>query len=167
MDENTIPDIQRTNLGNTVLTLKVCTPSLALYSFSRTITSLDINDLLNFGFMDPPPSETLIRALEQLYALGMLNDKGKLTKMGRRMAEFPIDPLMSKAILASEKYLFSNILVYLISMKFLVLEAIQEQALDGEHSADGHDLLRAPLGLGKEAVLLHALLASRITRNTR
>ncbi|RUS25921.1 hypothetical protein BC938DRAFT_471465 [Jimgerdemannia flammicorona] len=39
MDENTIPDIQRTNLGNTVLTLKVCTPSLALYSFSRTITS--------------------------------------------------------------------------------------------------------------------------------
>jgi len=54
--------------------------------------------------MDPPPAETLIRALEQLYALGALNDRGELTKMGRRMAEFPLDPMLSKMILASEQY---------------------------------------------------------------
>ena len=54
--------------------------------------------------MDPPPAETLIKALEQLYALGALNDRGELTKLGRRMAEFPLDPTMSKTILASEKY---------------------------------------------------------------
>lgn len=29
-----------------------------------------------------PPSETMFRALEQLYALGALNDKGELTTMG-------------------------------------------------------------------------------------
>jgi pre-mRNA-splicing factor ATP-dependent RNA helicase DHX16 len=52
--------------------------------------------------MDPPPPETLIRALEELYALGALNYDGELTKMGRRMAEFPVDPMMSKAIIASE-----------------------------------------------------------------
>ena len=46
--------------------------------------------------MDPPPAETLIRALEQLYALGGLNDKGELTRLGRRMAEFPTDPQLSK-----------------------------------------------------------------------
>lgn len=83
MDETTIPEIQRTNLGNVVLMLK----------------SLGINDLIHFDFMDPPPAETLIRALEQLYALGALNDEGDLTKLGRRMAEFPLDPMLSKSVI--------------------------------------------------------------------
>ena len=59
------PQIQRTNLGNVVLLLK----------------SLGINDLIHFDFMDPPPAETLIIALEQLYALGGLNHHGELTKV--------------------------------------------------------------------------------------
>ena len=88
LDETTIPEIQRTNLGNVVLMLK----------------SLGINDLIHFDFMDPPPAETLIRALEQLYALGALNDEGDLTKLGRRMAEFPLDPMLSKAVIQSETY---------------------------------------------------------------
>ena len=67
LEENTVPEIQRTNLGNVVLMLK----------------SLGINDLIHFDFMDPPPAETLIKALEQLYALGALNDRGELTKLGR------------------------------------------------------------------------------------
>lgn len=78
----------RTNMCNVVLMLK----------------SLGINDLLNFDFMDTPPADTLIRSLEQPYALGALNDKGELTKLGRRMAEFPLDPMLSKSIIASEKY---------------------------------------------------------------
>lgn len=45
-----------------------------------------------------------MRALELLYALGALNDRGELTKLGRRMAEFPVDPMLSKAIIASENY---------------------------------------------------------------
>ena len=47
-----------------------------------------------------------VLALEQLYALGALNHKGELTKLGRRMAEFPVDPQMSKMILASETLVF-------------------------------------------------------------
>ena len=66
LEDNTIPEIQRTNLGSVVLMLK----------------SLGINDLIHFDFMDPPPAETLIRALEQLYALGALNDRGELTSWG-------------------------------------------------------------------------------------
>lgn len=87
LEDNTIPEIQRTNLGNVVLLLK----------------SLGINDLIHFDFMDPPPHETLVLALEQLYALGALNNLGELTKMGRKMAEFPVDPMIAKMILASEK----------------------------------------------------------------
>ena len=45
------------------------------------LKSLGINDLIHFDFMDPPPAETLILALEQLYALGALNHMGELTKV--------------------------------------------------------------------------------------
>ncbi len=37
-------------------------------------------------------------------APGALNDRGELTKLGRRMAEFPLDPTLSKTMIASEKY---------------------------------------------------------------
>ena len=30
--------------------------------------------------------------------------QGELTKLGRRMAEFPLDPMLSKMLLASETY---------------------------------------------------------------
>jgi len=80
------------------------------------LKSMGINDLIHFDFMDPPPAETLIRALEQLYALGSLNDKGQLTKLGRRMAEFPLDPMLSKMMLASEKYKCSEEILTICSM---------------------------------------------------
>jgi pre-mRNA-splicing factor ATP-dependent RNA helicase DHX16 len=54
--------------------------------------------------MDPPPAETVINSLSQLYALGALNSQGELTKLGRRMAEFPMDPMLAKMIVASEQY---------------------------------------------------------------
>ena len=41
------------------------------------LKSLGINDLMHFDFLDPPPSETLLRALEQLYALGALNQQAR------------------------------------------------------------------------------------------
>ncbi|KAH9969693.1 P-loop containing nucleoside triphosphate hydrolase protein [Russula dissimulans] len=100
LEANTVPEIQRTNLGMVVLVLK----------------SLGINDLIGFEFMDPPPGETLMRALELLYALGALNDRGELTKLGRRMAEFPVDPMLSKAIIASEKYSCTDEILTIISM---------------------------------------------------
>ena len=88
LDSDNIPEIQRTNLSSIVLMLK----------------SLGINDLIHFDFIDPPPPENLIRALEQLYALGALNNDGDLTKLGRRMAEFPVDPQLAKSIISSEHY---------------------------------------------------------------
>ena len=81
----TVPEIQRSNLSMTVLTMK----------------AMGINDLLNFDFMDPPPPQTLVTALEQLYNLGALDEEGLLTRLGRKMAEFPLDPPVSKMLIAS------------------------------------------------------------------
>lgn len=100
LEEVTVPEIQRVNMSNVVLLLK----------------SLGINDLMNFDFMDPPPSETLIRALEQLYSMGALNSRGELTKMGRAMAEFPMDPMLSKTIMSAEKYSCTEEIISIISM---------------------------------------------------
>lgn len=82
---NPVPEIQRTNLAYTVLTLK----------------AMGINDLLHFDFMDPPPIQTLLTALEQLYALSALDDEGLLTRLGRKMAEFPLEPPLSKMLIQS------------------------------------------------------------------
>ncbi|OKL60452.1 Pre-mRNA-splicing factor ATP-dependent RNA helicase-like protein cdc28 [Talaromyces atroroseus] len=100
LEENTTPEIQRTNLSSVILMLK----------------ALGIDQLLDFDFMDPPPAETIIRALEQLYALGALNDRGELTKVGRQMAEFPTDPMLAKSILAADKYGCVEEVLSIISM---------------------------------------------------
>ena len=60
-----------------------------------------MNDLLGFDFMDPPPVQTLITALQMLYSLGALDEEGLLTRMGRKMAEFPLEPQLSKMLIAS------------------------------------------------------------------
>ena len=85
------------------------------------LKSLGINDLIHFDFMDPPPHETLVLALEQLYALGALNHMGELTKLGRRMAELPVDPMLSKMILASEKYVLSLMYYILLNSTLHIL----------------------------------------------
>ena len=80
---STIPEIQRTNLANTVLSLK----------------AMGINDLFTFEFMDRPPTQSLVAAMESLFALGALDDEGLLTRLGRKMSEFPLEPQLSKMLL--------------------------------------------------------------------
>ncbi|ETL28161.1 ATP-dependent helicase HrpA [Phytophthora nicotianae] len=81
----TVPEIQRANLGSVVLQLK----------------AMGINDLMGFDFMDPPPQDALVMALENLYALGALDDEGLLTRLGKKMAEFPVEPKNAKVLLTS------------------------------------------------------------------
>ena len=83
----TIPEIQRTNLSNTVLLLK----------------SLGVKNLLDFEFMDPPPQDNILNSMYQLWILGALDSRGDLTDLGRRMVEFPLDPSLSKMLIMAEE----------------------------------------------------------------
>ena len=69
MQDNTYPEILRSNLGSVVLQLK----------------KLGIDDLVHFDFMDPPAPETLMRALELLNYLAALDDDGNLTELGNNI----------------------------------------------------------------------------------
>ncbi|KAL2919662.1 hypothetical protein HK105_200576 [Polyrhizophydium stewartii] len=86
MFPNNIPEIQRTNLSNVVLMLK----------------TLGVKNLLEFDFMDPPPQDTILNSMYQLWILGALDDLGDLTKSGRKMAEFPVDPSLAKMLIMAE-----------------------------------------------------------------
>ena len=96
----TIPEIQRTNLSNTVLLLK----------------SLGVKDLLDFDFMDPPPQDVISTSLFDLWALGALDNLGELTDLGRKMNAFPMDPPLAKLLIMSEEYGCSEEMVTIVSM---------------------------------------------------
>ncbi|KAI0225509.1 DEAH-box ATP-dependent RNA helicase prp43 [Massospora cicadina] len=100
LQEQTYPEILRSNLGSVVLQLK----------------KLGVDDLVHFDFMDPPAPETLMRALEMLHYLGALNDDGDLTDQGHLLAEFPLDPQLGKMVISSPKYNCSNEILSVTAM---------------------------------------------------
>lgn len=100
MTENSIPEIQRTNLCNVILLLK----------------SLKIKNILSFNFMDPPPEATIQASMYNLWALEALDINGDLTDLGKKMVEFPLDPSMSKILIVSGKYKCSVEILSILSM---------------------------------------------------
>lgn len=95
-----IPEIQRQNLSHTILMLK----------------AMGINDLLHFDFMDPPPTNTMLTALEELYALSALDDEGLLTRLGRKMADFPMEPALAKVLIYSVEMGCSDEILSIVAM---------------------------------------------------
>ncbi|GAU39588.1 hypothetical protein TSUD_384710 [Trifolium subterraneum] len=88
MSNEGIPEIQRSNLVSCVIQLK----------------ALGIDNILGFDWPASPSPEAMIRALEVLYSLGILDDDAKLTSpTGFQVAEIPLDPMISKMIIASSQ----------------------------------------------------------------
>lgn len=108
MMEETIPEIQRTNLTHTVLYLK----------------TLGIRDVQTFDFLDRPALDQLHQvgafffelimwvvmkcfawqALITLHALQALDDRGEVTAEGRQMVHFPLDPHLSRLLLSTASW---------------------------------------------------------------
>ena len=77
---------------------------------------MGINDLLGFDFMDPPPIQTMVGAMEALFNLGALDDEGLLTRLGRKMAEFPLEPNLSKMLIISSELGCSDEILTIVAM---------------------------------------------------
>lgn len=81
-----IPEMQRSNLVSCVIQLK----------------ALGIDNILGFDWLASPAPEAMVRALEVLYSLGILDEDAKLTSpTGFQVAEIPLDPMISKMILSA------------------------------------------------------------------
>ena len=101
LEEQTHPEILRSNLVNTILEL----------------VKAGIKDLVRFDWVDAPAPESLMRALELLNFLAALDDDGNLTPMGSMMSEFPLDPQVldfRSAIRAANTYLYEQMSKMLI-----------------------------------------------------
>jgi pre-mRNA-splicing factor ATP-dependent RNA helicase DHX15/PRP43 len=57
-----------------------------------------------------------MRALELLNYLAALDDEGNLTPLGSMMAEFPLDPQMSKLLIVSPEFKCSNEVLTIVAM---------------------------------------------------
>ncbi|XP_007521704.2 probable ATP-dependent RNA helicase DHX35 [Erinaceus europaeus] len=89
LPQSTVPEMQRSNLAPVILQLK----------------ALGIDNVLRFHFMSPPPAQSMVQALELLYALGGLDKDCRLTEpLGMRIAEFPLNPMFAKMLLESGNF---------------------------------------------------------------
>lgn len=98
--EATYPEILRCNLSSVVLLLK----------------KVGVNDLVHFDFMDPPAPETMMRALEELNYLAVLDDEGELTALGRLASNFPLDPLLAVMLIGSADFKVSEEILSIVSL---------------------------------------------------
>lgn len=145
LQDHTDPEIQRVNLASAILTLK----------------AIGVNDLVNFDFLDPPPSESMIEALSQIYAFGALNTRGELTTIGKRMAAFPLDPMLSKMIVASEMYSCSDEAISIVSM-LSVCKSIFCRPKDDQELADRAKMNFHSGNVGDHIALLNVLFSASI-----
>lgn len=78
----TSPEITRTDMTTPILQLK----------------SLGIDDLMKFEWVNAPPAESVLRALEALVAAGMIGEDGRLTVVGEQVAECPVEVNIARMV---------------------------------------------------------------------
>ncbi|KNH07343.1 Helicase associated domain (HA2) [Perkinsela sp. CCAP 1560/4] len=128
--QTTVPEVCRSNLCSLVLTMK----------------QMHIHNILKFPYIDAPSSSALIHALEIVHTLGALNDAGDLTTIGHKMAKFPLDASLSRALLAGiefgvEKDVSAVVALLSTSSKIFVVprdKAMKRAANDAQLRAFGH-----------------------------
>ncbi|KAI9846912.1 MAG: putative ATP-dependent RNA helicase dhr2 [Sclerophora amabilis] len=84
-DRATGPEILRCDLAQIVLMIK-----------ARWVT-----DIMSFPFLTSPIREALEKALLQLHTLNALTQDGHINAIGRQMAKFPLNPHLSRVLLAA------------------------------------------------------------------
>jgi ATP-dependent helicase HrpA len=83
--EFTEPEIRRTNLAAVILQMK----------------ALDLGDLDQFPFIDPPDSPMVNDGFRVLAELSAVDERRELTAIGRKLARLPVDPRIGRMLLAA------------------------------------------------------------------
>lgn len=83
----TEPEIRRTDLAGVVLQM----------------LKMEISDIENFDFIDPPDKAAFSEAHATLRALGAIDNRDRLTDIGLIMAELPLEPRISRMLIEAQK----------------------------------------------------------------
>ena len=84
----TDPEIKRTGMAAVILRMK----------------SLDLGDVEQFPFLDPPHARSIAEGYRVLQELGALDEQRAITKLGAQLARFPVDPRVSRMIVAGVEF---------------------------------------------------------------
>jgi ATP-dependent helicase HrpA len=82
----TDPEILRTNLAAVILRM----------------AALQLGDIEDFPFLDPPDRRSVRDGIALLQELGAFDAQHKITDLGRRLAQLPVDPRIGRMILQAE-----------------------------------------------------------------
>ncbi|MHC9292300.1 ATP-dependent RNA helicase HrpA [Mycobacterium sp. LTG2003] len=82
----TDPEILRTNLAAVILQM----------------AALQLGDIADFPFLDPPDARSIRDGVQLLQELGAFDDAGELTDVGRRLSRLPLDPRIGRMILQAD-----------------------------------------------------------------
>ncbi|PIL23675.1 hypothetical protein GSI_13424 [Ganoderma sinense ZZ0214-1] len=88
LQPTTPPEITRTDLSTPIIQLK----------------SLGIDDLMKFEWVSSPPAESVLRSLEGLVNAGMMDGDGRLTVIGEKVAECPVEVSIARMLFSSKDY---------------------------------------------------------------
>lgn len=69
-----------------------------------TLKKMGVDDLLNWTWLEHPGQESILSALNSLYALGALDSAGKVTPLGQKMAVLPLTPTLSAVLISASDY---------------------------------------------------------------
>ncbi|CAG8606318.1 1859_t:CDS:10, partial [Ambispora leptoticha] len=129
MEKNTEPEIKRCNLASIILLLK----------------AFGIENVLEFDYLDAPSRNLLKRALEQLFILKALDNQGKISDLGRKMSEFPLEPAYAKVLIMSEQMSCTREVINIVSL--LSVDSIFFSPQDQrDHALDMKKKFISPLG---------------------
>lgn len=116
--EFTDPEILRTNLASVLLQM----------------AALDLGDIEEFPFVDPPDRRAVADGLALLEELHALDEHGKLTPTGRSLAALPLDPRMARMVVeANERGVLDEVLVIAAG---LTIQDPRERPTEHQQAAD-------------------------------
>jgi ATP-dependent helicase HrpA len=119
--EFTEPEILRTNLASVILQM----------------AALDLGEVADFPFVDPPDSRNIadgVRLLEELGAFSPGRGRPRLTALGRKLARLPADPRLGRMILEAGRNGCAR--EVLIITAALSIQDPRERPADAREAAD-------------------------------
>ena len=123
----TDPEILRTSLSGVVLTM----------------LDLRLGDIERFPFPDPPATALIRDGFRELREIGAVSPEGALTRIGRTLATFPVEPRLARILLAAqdERALRDALIV----VAALETDDPKRRPVDKQSEADAaHAKFRAP-----------------------
>ncbi len=120
--EFTLPEIQRTNLASVILQL----------------ASLDLGDVYKFPYVEAPDAGMIRDGYKLLFELSAVNkptgDNINITKVGRQLANLPIDPRLGRMLLSAKSLGVLNEVLVIVSA--LSVQDVRERPMDKQQASD-------------------------------